>query len=338
MNNDRENRLRLLCIYELLATEANEDHPMSTNAIIQRLWERYQIKAHRITITKDISLIREAGHDVVMTWTRSYNYYLRDKLFQLPELKLVIDVVETAGFITQCKTESLVKKLTSLASVHQAEQLRRSLYNSKKSKTENELELQVVDIIHTAINNGKRLSFFYVEYNLKRRRVLSNDRKPFVVSPYQLVWDGSGYYLVAMNQLSGQICAFRVDYIPRLPEIQEEDALPAPEKFDLARFTEGKFRMRQSEEPVEVTLHCDAEAMKDVVDTFGPKVRTEVLDQETFLARVEVCASLKFFSWVFGMGGLVRIEEPISAVHLYQTLLEGQLTGEEALVGVELTE
>lgn len=329
MKNDKENRLRLLCIFLLLLSEADAEHPMSTYELIDRLWERFHIKVHRMTIPKDLELLKEVGCEVVTVRTKGHNFYIANRPFELAELKLMIDAVEASRFITPSKTKMLEKKLISFASIHQAQNLERGLLYFDKVKSENIQGMMVVDSIHKAINSGRQISFYYSDYSIKRRKVLKNGRKPYVVSPYKLIWNGDYYYLVGWNHQREQVNVFRVDRIVREPEILKADSYPLPKKFDLTRYTTQVFRMYANEDPVEVALLCDASVMKGMIDKFGPRINTNPISENQFIARVSVCTSPTFYSWVFQWDGKIQIVEPQSIVDEYQERLRRQIKQEK---------
>ena len=317
--------MRLMWLYEILLKEADAEHPISTNALIERLWSTHGIRLHRVTLTKDLELLRESGIDIVTTRTKGYNYHIGERLFELGEVKLLIDAVEASKFITKRRTKVLEKKLTTLVSMYQAESLKRSLYNCEKVKSENEQGMKVVDAIHAAINTGKKISFYYTDYSIKRRRILKNHHKPYIVSPYQLICNGDFYYLVGFNHQREKVNVFRVDRIAKEPEVLLEAAEPMPEEFDLSRYTKQVFRMYATDDPVEVTLRCQADVMKGLVDKFGPRVWTRPVSDQEFVARVSVCTSPTFYAWVFQWGGKVRITEPKFVAEEYQRMLRGQV-------------
>lgn len=325
MDNERENRKRLVWILQILMRETDEEHPMSTTDLIRRMRRLHKDVIHRITLTKEIDTLRELGFDIGMTRTQSYNYYLKSRTFDMAELKLLIDAVEASKFITPRRTKALEKKLTSLVSVYQSVSLKRNLYNSNKIKSENEFGMDVVDTIHTAINEGKQISFRYIAYSIKCRRVLKNNRSPYFVSPYRLIWNGDYYYLVGYNHQREQVNVFRVDRIEAGAKVLDEDAVPCPESFDLSRYTKEVFRMFSTDDPVDVTLRCDLSVMNGFVDRFGTRAQVTPLDESTFLAKVSVCTSPTFYSWVFQWGGKVEILEPEPVAGEFQRMLAGQI-------------
>ena len=183
----------------------------------------------------------------------------------------------------------------------------------------------IVDAINEAINAGKQISFFYTDFDSKKKQILRNDGKPYIVSPYTLIWNGDFYYLVGWNHEQEETRTYRVDRILQRPDILKDDAHPVPKDFDIARYTKEVFRMYDNDEPEEVTLLCHNEVMKGVLDKFGMDIRVKKADADHFRTKVMVCTSPTFYSWVFQWGGNVKIEGPEDAAAEYRKMAEAAL-------------
>ena len=192
MQNDHQ--LRLLYLYQILLRDTDADHPLSTQELLDRMENTYHIKLHRTTIPQYIKLLNASGFEVMEIRSREKKYYLDDRLFELPEIKLLMDAVQASRFISPNKSQQLLAKLTKLTSEPNAEKLKRNLYVTGRVKSDNEKSYYIVEAINNAINAGKQISFYYTDYNARKERVLKNDGKPYVVSPYALIWDGDFYY------------------------------------------------------------------------------------------------------------------------------------------------
>ena len=308
MQNDHQ--LRLLYLYQILLRDTDADHPLSTQELLDKMETNYHIKLHRTTIPQYIKLLNISGFEVMEIRSREKQYYLDDRLFELPEIKLLIDAVQASKLITPHKSRQLISKLMQLTSKPNAEKLKRNLYVTGRVKSDNEKSYYIVEAINDAINMGRRISFYYTDYNARKERILKNDGKPYVVSPYALIWDGDFYYVLGWNHARNQINTFRVDRISRQPEILEEPAVPMPEHLNLADYSREVFRMCDTEKPLEVTLLCDNSLMKHLIDQFGIDVRTEIVDSKHFRTKVLVCTSPTFYRWVFGWCGKMKIESP----------------------------
>lgn len=317
-------KARLLYVLKLLEQYSDEDHPLTTSDLISMLSEQYGISTHRITLKTDIETLQSYGIDIEVISSSQNKYYIANRQFEIPELKLLIDAVESSKFITEKKSEVLVSKLISLASEHQAKQLKRNLCTTDRIKPDNEMIYYIVDSINEAINIGKKISFLYFEYNVKKEKKLKNDRKPYIVSPFSLVWNGDFYYVVGYSEKHKDIGVFRVDRIYKAPTVLKDDAMPKPKNFNIADYTRSVFQMYGSE-ACEVTLRCDNSLMKYIIERFGEDVHTTAYDMTSFRAIVDVELSPTFFSWIFTFGGKVQILTPDHAKTQYYEMLKTAL-------------
>ena len=324
---DNDTRLRILYMYQLLLKYTDEEHPLTTNEIRALMEKEHGITMHRTTVSSDVELLTYAGYPIQVKRSRANKYFLEEGKFELAELKILIDAVESSKFITEKKSEALVEKLISLTSDSNASSLTRHLYPSGRVKSGNEKGYYIVDAINQAINSGKRISFLYTDYNGKKQQILRNNGKPYTVSPYALVWNGDYYYLVGWYHEKDRMNTFRVDRILTQPKVLQEAAQPEPENFDIGIYTKEVFRMYDTEEPQQVTLFCDNSVMKGVIDKFGTDIKVQVRDEDHFSTKVMVCASPTFYSWVFQWGGKVRIEGPEDAVTEYKEIARKALEG-----------
>lgn len=316
-----ETKARVLYLLKILEQYSDEEHPLSTTELIAMLMEKYGISTHRITLKTDIETLQSFGIDIEVINSSQNKYYISSRQFEIPELKLLIDAVESSKFITEKKSEVLVSKLISLASEHQALQLKRNLHATDRVKPDNEMIYYIVDAINEAINTGKKISFFYYEYNIKKEKKLKNNGKAYTVSPYSLVWNGDYYYVVGYSEKHKDVCVFRVDRILKSPMVLKEDIVPQPKDFNIGNYTKSVFQMYGSEE-CEVTLRCDNSLMKYIIERFGEDVQTTAYDMTSFRVIVDVELSPTFYGWVFGFGGKVQILTPENAKKEYRKMLE----------------
>ena len=310
--------LRALYLAKILYEQTDEDHPLTTNQLIEALKNEFGISAHRVTIYEDMEHLRSFGFDIYTVKSKQNKYYLAARLFDLPELKLLIDAVESSKFITAKKSKELVEKIGRLASRNKADELRRFLYAEGRIKPENEKIYYIVDAIHAAISAGKKIAFPYFQYNGKKQKRLRNGGNEYVCSPWMLVWNGDYYYLLSHTDKHG-ITPFRVDRIATPPRILDEAAVPQPEDFDISRIN-TMFGMFIGE-PQRVTLVCENSVMDYIVDRFGDEVEAQPLDSKCFLADVNVAVSKPFYGWVFGFEGKVKIKGPAKVKREYEKML-----------------
>ncbi|USF25271.1 hypothetical protein N510_000182 [Firmicutes bacterium ASF500] len=147
------------------------------NGLILRTDDAFQashgIQAGRKSVYSDIQILIDQGMDIVCVKSTQNRYFVGSRLFELPELKLLVDAVESSHFITRKKSASLIQKLASLTSQEQAKQLNRPVYMEGTAKQDNEAIYYAVDMIHTAIQEKRRIAFQYIEYTAEKEKVLN---------------------------------------------------------------------------------------------------------------------------------------------------------------------
>lgn len=315
-----ESKPRILYLQKILLERTDEEHPLSTTQLIGILNEEYGISAHRTTITKDIAALVEYGLDIVTIHSTQSKYFVASRQFELPELKLLIDAVESSKFITPKKSNALIEKIHTLTTPGQVSKLKRNNYIADRIKPDNEQIYYIVDTINDAINEGRQISFQYYDYTGLKKKVLKNKGEVYKLSPYHLLWNGDYYYVIGYSEKKGKIVTFRVDRITATPEILEKESVPQPEDFNIADFMKEVFYMYDGDE-VTVDLRCDNSLMKTMIDRFGEDVTTLAYDMTSFRLITEVSASQTFFGWVFGFGGKVQILAPAEVREQYRQMI-----------------
>ena len=323
---ESDGKLRLLRLLEILQTESDEQHPISIAEITEMMKERWGLDAYRITVQKDIEALRTAGYEIETIRTTQNRYYLTSRPFELPELKLLLDAVESSKFITQKKSRELAKKLTAEASEFQRKELRRNITATHRVKANNEQIYYTVDTVNEAINKGKKISFKYTEYTPELKKVFRNDGEEYTLSPYALFWNEDYYYVVGWSDKHENVSVFRADRLYK-PEILKEKAVKRPDGFSLDAYSKQIFEMYDGD-PVEVRLGCRNDLAKYVVDRFGDKLETKPLSSESFEVTVEVALSPTFYGWLFGFAGGIRILGPSEVIAEYNEMLNSALTAQ----------
>lgn len=251
--------------------------------------------------------MHESGLQIEVIHSTQNKYYYDGQIFDAPELKLLIDAISSSKFITEQKSEQLINKLLTFVTVHSAVKFRRYIYASDRVKSDNERGYYIVDAINEAIDARHKISFCYTDFDINKNRYVTNDGKPYIVSPYTLMWDGDYYYLRGYCGERQALRTFRLDRIEKQPDVLRDAALPKPENYSIAEYSRSVFRMFDTDEPVEVTLLCAVSNMKVIIDHFGMDVDTVPVDEEHFKAKVNVCTSPTFYRWVFGFGSSIKI-------------------------------
>ena len=325
---ESDGKLRLLHILEMLWHETDEEHPMSTVEIEKNLMDRWGLEAYRITIQKDIGALMAMGFSIEVIRSTQNKYYMSARLFEEPELKLLVDAVASSKFITRKKSRELTEKLMSLTSAGKAAGLKRNIEIADRIKSDNEQIYYILDVLNAAVEQGRKVRFLYFEYSPGKRKKLKNDGQPYVLSPYTLTFNGDHYYVVGWSEKHDKIATFRVDRIYQVPELLAEEAVPRPKQYSIASFAERAFRLFDGEH-AQVELLCENGMMNTVIDHFGTQVKTKIQDEEHFRVWAEVSATPTFFAWVFEFGGKIQILGPEHVKTAYRQMLEKALGGGE---------
>ena len=320
------NKLRLVYIYQYLFKYSDADHPVSTPELLRFLKEEHGMDVNRTTLPGDFAIMEKAGIHFEVIRSRQNKYYFDDRLFDMAELKVLIDAISSSKFITEKKSKDLIRKLTTLTSDYNAEKLRRHVTVEGRVKSENEKAYYILDAINNAIDKNCKICFQYTEYSSRKRKVIKNNGEYYTVSPYALVWDGDFYYMIGWCDNREHMRNFRLDRIYKTPVVlEDEEAVPEPEGFNLAEYSQKVFRMFGSDEETEVELLCEKGMMNGIVDQFGIKVKTEEVDNQYFRAVVTVCPSPTFYRWVFGWNGGIKIIGPEKIRIDYKLMLKKAL-------------
>lgn len=310
MAKSANQKLKLLYLLKILMENTDENHPMPMSEILTRL-AGYDISAERKSIYDDLEALRSFGIDVESTRDRTVNYYIASRNFELPELKLLVDAVQSSKFITERKSMELIRKIESMASVHEASQLQRQVFVQNRIKTMNESIYYNVDFLHNAISNNAQISFRYFQWSVHGDQVLRHNGAEYTVSPWALTWDDENYYLVAYDEQADRIKHFRVDKMLRIRQRKEPRKGQAVfDKFDTAVYSKKIFGMYGGEEK-NVTLRCHASLAGVIIDRFG-KGCTMIADGDYFTVTIKIFESPLFLSWVMGFGDQMEVILPKS--------------------------
>lgn len=291
--------------------DTDDEHGITIADMIAYL-EANDIRAERKSLYDDVETLRSYGMDIVMEKKDKKAYYkLVSRNFELAELKLLVDSVQSAKFITSKKTEELIKKLESLSSKHQAVELQRQVYVLNRVKNPNEKIYLYVDMLHHAIHNDHKVAFKYTSWNLKKQLVPKHDGKVYRISPWALTWDDENYYLICFDEEENKIKHFRVDKMLSLEELTEgrlgKDEFSG---FDLATYSKKVFGMYGGEEQ-SVKLRVNNNLVGVIIDRFGTDINIiPDKDKEHFTVNVEVASSNQFLGWIIGLGDGVEIISP----------------------------
>lgn len=324
-------KLKLLYLHQILLQKTDEEHKLSMDELLAAL-ARHGIEAERKSIYSDIAALQDFGLDVVLQRGPGGGYYVASREFELPELKLLVDAIQCSRFITEKKSNELIKKIESLASEPQAHALQRQVYVSDRVKTINESIYYNIDTLHNAISEGVQITFQYFEWALdfsSPERIQKRYRKDgalYQVSPWALTWDDENYYMIAYDSASASIRHYRVDKMEHilLTGQKREGQRLFQNQFNLASYSRKVFGMFSGDEKT-VRLQCENRFIGVIRDRFGADLMVQKLDEERFAVNVTVAVSPQFFSWVFGLGGAVQIIAPSEVRAAFQQQLRSML-------------
>ena len=315
-------KLKILFILKLLSERTDESHAISAPEIIKAL-EKEGICVERKTVYADVQALKDFGYDILTSKKKDNSgYYMASREFELPELKLLVDAVQSSKFITAKKSKELIEKLEKLVSRHDAKQLQRQVYVSDRNKNSNESIYYSVDDIHKAMQENKMIRFKYYDWGPDKQMHFRKDGAFYEVSPYFLVWKDENYYLVAYDQKAAIIKHYRVDKMHSLSVMKKERVgNDEAKKINPALYTQQNFGMFAGEEQV-VTLQFPEEQIGIVIDRFGREIDVRKREEGMCTARVKVAVSHQFFGWITGLGGKIKLLKPDGVVEDYKTYLQ----------------
>ena len=317
MAKSENQKLKLLYLNRILHEQTDDQHRLNAEQLIAAL-DAYDIMAERKSIYGDILALQDFGVDIVAQKGRGAGYYVASRDFELAELKLLVDAIQSSRFITERKSNELIGKVAALTSQYEARTLQRQVYVAGRNKTLNEGIYYNVDKIHSAISLNHKISFRYFEWKLdfsttqKVVKQYRHDGARYVISPWALTWDDENYYMVGFDTEADRIKHYRVDKMENIEELTDRrDGRDHFEQFDMASYTQKFFGMFSGEER-SVSLRCRNSFISVIRDRFGSDafLRPDPESADHFRATVRVAVSPQFFGWIAGLGGGVAIHEP----------------------------
>ncbi len=321
MAQTSKNKLVALRILEILTKYSDEAHEISAAKIIEYLQDKYELKVERKAVYRDIAALEECGYDIIKN---GRGYFLGARPFESAEIRMLIDAMQSARFISNNKTQQMIEKIGSLVSEYDFKSLKHQVFLDSRAKCKNEEIFYSIDAINKAITNAKKLNFKYLKYDSNKEAVPRYGGMVYKVNPYSLVWADDAYYLICNMDKFDNLAHFRVD---RMMSAKVSDKKRRPvtditgfEKgLDAAKYIKGRFTMFSGEEQkVQVSFH---KSLRDVVyDRFGTDV-TAHDDGDNIVVMVDVLPSKGFYSWLFMLGDKAKILYPDSVAQEYSKML-----------------
>lgn len=328
MESIKGNKERILFLEKYFAEHTDEEHVVTTEELI-KIYEMNGFKAHRQTVADDIQSLNNAGFEVITEQiarnrTKTNAYHIGMRLFELPELKLLIDAVSSSRFITEEKTQLMVNKIASLTNEENRDAIVSGLYMRNRLKTSNPNIFVNIDVIFNAIRRKHKISFHYWDYTPQKERVLRHNGAIYVASPYALVWNNERYYVPSYSERKKALVQFRIDRICDVKELNEKIILSP--HFSPSEYSRILFKTQDSDMPeTAVSIISQNKHMKNVIDRFGEDVKTAVISPEVFRALVNVNPGPAFYGWVMQYRGEILIEGPRSIKEDYEEILRSVL-------------
>jgi len=304
-------KMRLLALKAILERETDDQHGIGMERILELLREEYGIEAERKSIYDDMRVLRESEFlDVTPPQGKDREYSVASRTFELPEIKMMIDSIQSSKFLSERKSRDLIRKIETLCSKHEANTLQREVVLANRVKSTNTKIYFNIDAIHAAIANNSRISFRYFDYDLNKERKYFKKGEKYTASPWELIYTDENYYLLAFE--GGKFKHFRVDKMEDVVEAPgDREGADDAAKLDMFNYNKYTFSMYGGE--VEhVTMVFQNRMMGAVMDRFGHDVLIMKEDDRHFRITVPVAISFQFFGWVFGLGKMVRIVGPES--------------------------
>lgn len=299
----------------------DDDHYLTMPEIISALGE-YEITADRKSIYNDLRDLEVLGIEVEgETVGNRYHYHVVNRPFELPELKLLVDAIQSSKFITERKTNALIKKLEKLVSRYEGMKLQRQVYVSGRIKTMNESIYYTVDAIHNAISENRKIRFQYFQWNVRKEMELRHGGASYHISPWGLSWDNENYYLVGYDSQAGQIKHYRVDKMLHIQMSEEKrEGRELFTKLDMADYSKKSFGMFGGREE-KVKLLVENRLAGVIIDRFGKDVMLIPSGENHFTVNVDVRVSSQFLGWIMSLGEGVKILGP----HEVLELMKGEI-------------
>ena len=325
MAKSENQKQKLLQIAKYLMEHTDEHHAVSTPQLIAHL-NSLGIKAERKSIYHDIDTLNAFGMDIIRSEEHRGGYMLASRQFELAEVKLLVDLVQSSKFITEKKSRELIGKLETLVSKYDARSMGRQVEIIGRSKTHNENIYYNVDMIHTAISQNTKIRFQYFDWDINKKMKLRHNGAYYEVSPWKLTWDDENYYLIAFDEKANMIKHYRVDKMQNVTVTDlPREGKQVFDEMDLVEYDKKTFGMFAGEEKT-VRLLCHKSMIGVMVDKFGTDVSMRSEGEDYVIVRIEAAISPQFFGWISGLGGRVQIATPEEVREEYQAYLKNILS------------
>lgn len=313
MKQEKANKIKLVKIWEILSQETDENNPMGTQTLLKRLKE-IGIDCTRKTLYADINVLNEFGYEILCTRGVSNQYYVVDRKFDMPELRILIDAVQAASFITPKKTKEFVDKIAHLSGSRSAEVLKRNVVEFNTAKSKNESIYYAVNEIALAIKEGMQVEFLYFDMDVNRKRVYRKDGAKYIVSPVATVFSNDRYYLVCYDDKHKNVSHYRIDRMSEVSMTQVHvNSIVYTKQLDVKKHKGQVFDMFTGRHE-KVRFLADKSLVDVVADKFGEDVKMFSAPDNKISFTADVQVSKTFLAWCCGFGKDLKVMSPDSVV------------------------
>ncbi|MBR0349782.1 MAG: WYL domain-containing transcriptional regulator [Clostridia bacterium] len=307
------NKIKLLFLHDIFTRQTDKEHVYSANELCDLLSE-YGINCERKSIYSDIEALKEYGMDIVNVRSPKRGYYLNERKFDVAEVRLLIDAVQAAKFISSKKTKALIYKIGNLLSEFQEEELREQIYVESTFKSEKEDLYEIIKSLDDAIKKAKQVQITYAKRKLENRYLKKSEGKVFIINPYSLLWSNDHYYLVCNNDKYNNLMHLRLDRISQVklldsPSKHFSKVSKYTDKFDTADYSNKIFNMFTGESG-EIELCCDNRIIDDILEKFGDETPLKIFDENHFVFKADVELSSGLISWIMQYGADIKVLSP----------------------------
>jgi predicted DNA-binding transcriptional regulator YafY len=307
-------KLKLLYLADILHRETDENHCMSAIELCNRLAD-YGISSERKSIYSDVEVLKEYGYDIISVRSPKYGYFLASREFEPHEVRLLMDAVQAAEFITNKKTKKLIEKISSLTSNEEAVRLSEQIYVDSKQKSVNEEIYYSIDTINKAIAQENQITFVYQKRVVNENKKVSYSERKHKVNPYALIWSNDHYYLISNNVKYDNLMPLRVDRMKKVEIIENSVIRPLSEVsdyrrgFDSADYVAKHMNMFSGQaKPIE--LICDNSIIEQIIDKFGERIPMYPYDDNSFVAKFSSAVNDGLVSWILQYGSKIKVSSP----------------------------
>lgn len=325
MPRSSNQKIKILYLMKILLEYTDNNNGLTLEEISDILRE-HGVEAERKTLYDDLEVLRNFGIDIEKRKDKTVRYYVVSREFELPELKLLVDAVQSSKFITRKKSAELIKKIEGFTSRYEANQLQRQVFVSNRIKTMNESIYYTVDYIHEAINNNVKIAFQYFDWNEKKEKILRHNGKKYLISPWGLTWDDENYYMIGYDSQNESIRHYRVDKMTKISLTDEKrDGTKVFKNFDMAIYSNRTFGMYGGKEET-VSLRCKNRLSGIILDRFGHDISFISDIQGCFKINIKVHISPIFLTWLMNFGDDITILSPQSVKEEFIALAKKSLS------------